>query len=129
MSSILPQIESLQDVPFAHAQYAEGILNLMLNKLLEDGEYDIGAFFQGEQEGSMVAFDGDDFENVQAELRYVDYKFVIVVSEHSDENFASQFSYKIFEGARLDKMIPDKLRADMIRKANGGDDEIDFKLQ
>lgn len=113
MTSILPQIEALQEVPFIHERYAETLLNLLVSKLLSMDEFEIGIFQKGRRRGSVIGFDADDFENVQLELRYIDYKFVLVLHEHSDENFASTFRYKIFEDSPLYQRIPDKLRVAM----------------
>lgn len=110
MTSILPQIEILQEIPFFHKRYAEIVLKLIVDKLLCMNEFEIGT---GNGKGSVIGFDADDFENVQIELQYFDFKFVLIVNEHSEENFASTFTYKIFEDSPLYKMIPEKLIAAM----------------
>lgn len=114
MTSILPQIEELQEVTFIHERYAEKLLHLLVSKLLSLDEFTIDVHYhKGRPKGSVIGFDGDDGENVQLELRYVNYKFVLVLHGHGDENFMSTFRYKIFEDSPLYQQIPDKLRKAM----------------
>lgn len=118
MSSILPQIETLQDVPLFNYKYCEFMLKVLLSKLFEMQEFDIGLFREGEEEGAVIGFDGNDSEDVQLELRYAENRFIIVVTENSTENFACTFQYKIFDDSLLYQMIPDKLRAVMEHAAD-----------
>lgn len=114
MSSILPKIEVLNEVPALHEFYAGSLFKILIDKLLRMDEFEIGIGWQGKKEWSAIGFDGDDFEDVQLELRYMDHNFVIVVNENSEENFASTFTYKIFESSPLYNQIPEKLREMMI---------------
>lgn len=113
MSSILPQITTLQETPSFNFRYAELLLNLLVQKLLSMDEFIIGTFSEADEEGSIIAFDGDQFENTQLQLRFAEDRFVLVLHEHSDENFACTFSYKIFDHSDLYQRIPDKLRSAM----------------
>lgn len=113
MSSILPQISSLQETPSFNFRYAEILLHLFVTKLLSMDEIEIGTFIEADEEGSVIAFDGDDFENTQLQLRFAENRFVLVLQEHSDEHFACTFNYKIFDHSVLYQRIPDKLRAAM----------------
>ncbi len=114
MTSIQPQIDQLCEVPFIHDQYAEKLLHLLVSKLLSMHEFEIGVYYyKGKPKGSVICFDGDEFENVQLELRYVNYKYVLVLHAHGDENFMSTFRYKIFEDSSLYQRIPEKLRKAM----------------
>ena len=118
MTSLLPQIKSLQDTPLINLRYAEILLDLAISKLLSMDEFMIGIFEAGGEKGSIIGFDGDDLEDVQLELQYSDSKFILVLNENSDENFACTFKYKIFQNSELYQRIPDKLRAAMEKAAN-----------
>lgn len=112
MGSVLPQLGELYEVPLIHEQYAGRLLKLLVFKLLSMEGFEIGILPKGKR-GSVVRFDGDDFENVQLELRYTNYKFILVLHAHGDENYMSTFRYKIFEDSPLYNTIPDKLRTAM----------------
>ncbi|MCC7303495.1 MAG: hypothetical protein IT233_12720 [Bacteroidia bacterium] len=124
MSSILPQIDVLTEVPALHEFYAKSLLRILTDKLLSMDEFEIGIFTQGKKAWSAISFDGDDSEDVQLELRYSDHNFVIVVNENSEENFASTFTYKIFENSPLYNQIPEKLQGMMRDVAFEGEPAI-----
>lgn len=113
MSSLLPKITSLQEIPRINFRYAEVLLSLLVTKLLSMDEFIIGTFSEGDEDGSVIAFDGDELENTHLQLRYADNRFVLVLHEHSDEHFTCTFSYKIFDQSDLYHMIPDKVRTAM----------------
>jgi hypothetical protein len=118
MSSILPQINELQETPFVNARYADRLLTLLIEKQLSLEELNIGLFESFDETGSVIRFDEGDFENVQLELKYTAYRFIIELTENSNENFACTFRYKIFEDTDLYDKIPEVLRRFMIKAAD-----------
>lgn len=119
MTSILPQIEALENIPLLHYQYAKGLLQLLVSELLEIEEFEIGLYSEGKKWGSQIIFDSDEFENSQLELRYVtnEDRFYIIASDDSEDIDTSTFRYKIHDGMSLYDMIPHKLVAMMKQAA------------
>lgn len=110
MSSFLPQIASLQETPSINYRYADILLNLLVTKLLSMDEFDIGIFETKDEKGSVIGFNGDEFENEHLELQYSDNRFILILHENSEENFACIFSYKIFQDSDFYQRIPENIR-------------------
>lgn len=111
MTSILPQIETLESIPLLHQNYAGSLLKLIMDNLLQMDEVEIGTYGQGDDEGAVIAFDSNDSEDVRLELRYSHYQyFELVVSDDSEDINTSNFKYKITEESNLLEMIPETLR-------------------
>lgn len=127
MSSILSQIQELNQVHRIHEDYARAALKLIITKILNMSELDIGVFSNEKERGSIIAFDGDDFENINIELCYAYPKFILNIRENGDELDISIFSYKILEHSNLYQMIPENLIKAMEESADG-DDSITIRL-
>lgn len=111
MTSILPQIETLESIPLLHNNYAGSLLKLIIDNLLQMDEVEIGTYRESDDEGAVIAFDSNDSEDVRLELRYSHFQhFELVVSDDSEDFNTSNFKYKITEDSNLFEMIPEILR-------------------
>ena len=126
MSTIFPQIETLQGIPSAHEHYARKIISLINDLVKEEEEMRVGIY---EDKGiSFLPFSDGEMENVILELRCKGVKFSIVVKEQQDAMNSSMFKYNIPNGEELYESLPENLRlamehACMYRK------EVVFKTQ
>jgi hypothetical protein len=82
MSSILPQIKDLNQIHIIHEQYAEAALKLIVEKPVCMEEFYIEVFTQGNDSGSIIAFNGDNSESTEIELCYTNSKFILNIREH-----------------------------------------------
>lgn len=111
MSSILPQIKTLESIPSLHLNYAESLLKLIIGNLLQQEEIEIGTFIHGEDEGSVIAFDSNDSENVCLELCFsINQDFIINLTDNSEDINTSNFSYKFDDSCSLYEIVPENLR-------------------
>lgn len=124
MTSILPQIEALQEIPLFHRAYAAALLRHIVGKINETEDYEIGTFRDGNEYGSELAFDTDDFENSRIELRYNHREFVLIAVDNLDDLMGSIFRYKISEDSDLYQLIPDNLVLQMVQVAEADQDEF-----
>ena len=107
MANLFPKIEDLQQVPLIHEQYASAALTLAMRNILSEPEFEVGLFIEGADKGSEIAFDADDFENIQLTFRFTGTYFILSINEHGDDFDMSNFRYKIYEDSPLYKLIPD----------------------
>ena len=108
MTSILPQIKELQEIPRLHLEYAKTILNMLVHKLLELEEFEVGVF--GDNDGSIVSFDSDDFEDIRLDLRCKRNNFSLKIIDNTDGYRTSVFLHKIEDESELFYIIPEGLR-------------------
>ncbi len=125
MTRILPQIEALQEIPFFHRTYAKAILGHIANKIAETDEIEVGTFSNGEQSGSFIGFDTDDFEDTRIELRYDHTEFFLTVEDNYDDMRCSTFEYRIPEDSELSGMIPAAVVSRLFQVANSDEFELE----
>ncbi len=128
MTSLQPQIEILQEVPFANLNYASSLLDLILNKLATEMKLEIGVFEDRDGLGSAIGFDSDESEDVQLYLRYVKGRFVILLHENSEENCAAVFKYTIYEESSLYKRLP-TLLCELMEKVSNTENPMTYKAE
>ena len=109
MGSILPKIEKLQEIPELHEKYACSLLKLVLDKLLQEQELDIGIKrgANPDEVYSIISFDSDELENCNIELTFsIRSRIELIVNDHSEDMFTSTFTYRIIEGTPIYKLLP-----------------------
>lgn len=111
MTSILPQINGLNEIPHLHDYYAKRVLFFIIEKLHQDNSVDIGVMGNGGS--SLISFDTDDWENTKIDLRYKNGKFSIKIRAFSRDDDKSSFYYYLHEPSEMYDMIPIKLRITM----------------
>ncbi len=107
MTSILPQINGLNEIPDLHDYYAKRVLSFIIEKLRQEDSIDIGVIGNGGS--SLISFDTDDWENTKIDLRYKNGKFSIKIRAYSRDDDKSTFYYYLHEPSELYDMIPPKL--------------------
>ena len=119
MTSILPQINQLNEIPDLHDYYAKGVLSYINEELRQLDSIEIGVI--GTLGGSIISFDTDDSEDTNIELRYKKGKFSLKIKAYSREDYRSVYYYYIPEDSKLYNMIPAKLINEMMDVAMEGE--------
>lgn len=111
MSSFLPKISDLQAVPDINFLYAKNVLSLVINKILEFDEVNIG--IDNDEQGrigSMIAFAADDIDRVIVRLEYFPSDYLLILEDNSENMDTSVFTYRISDQDELIESIPNGLR-------------------
>ncbi len=125
MSSFLPKISDLQAVPDINFLYAKNVLSLVINKILEFDEVNIGIHNDEQgRTGSMIAFAADDNDRVIVRLEYFPSDYLLTLEDNSENMDTSVFAYRISDQDELIESIPTGLRGLMEEVSIEGESRI-----
>jgi len=122
MSTILPNIDDLQSVPDINFFYAKSVLELVIRKLLELDEIEVG-IHRDElgRYGSVMAFAADEIDRVMVRLECFPGEYILTLQDNSENMDTSVFTYRISDHEELVESIPFGLREFMEDVADGGE--------
>lgn len=125
MTSFLPKITDLQAVPDINFFYAKNVLSLVINKILEFDEVDIGIHNDEQGRiGSVIAFAADAIDRVLVRLEYFPSGYLLTLEDNSENMDTSVFTYRISDQDELIESIPSGLREFMEEVAFEGEPRV-----
>ncbi|TRX51270.1 hypothetical protein FNH22_24350 [Fulvivirga sp. M361] len=111
MSTFFDQIEELNRIPEFNLKYVQTVLKLIISKVLDLDEVDVGVFNDGHGTfGSLITFTVDDFETVVIDLRCSSNSYYLTINDNSENPGTGTFRYCLSDNPALIETIPEGLR-------------------